>query len=237
MRLHLLEHDPTEMLSTNMTKWARTKGHTIQQTYVCNGEILPAMDDFDWLMIMGGSPHTWEGNKHLWLAPEKVFIENALDHHKIIFGVCFGAQLLAEALGGRVFQNEQAEVGWYEIALTDEGKRSFLFQNIPKRFITFHWHFDHFSLPQECTRLAFSPATPIQAFVADDRPVVGVQFHPEYTKSMVAHFADKLGHEWEQDTFVAGRDAVLAKTGKILDTYWLMESMLDNMEHEYQRTG
>jgi hypothetical protein len=53
---------------------------------------------------------------------------------------------------------------------------------------------------------------------------------------MVERFANELGHEWEQDTFVAGRDAVLAQTPKIPDTYWLMESMLENMEHEYERT-
>lgn len=236
MRLHLLEHDPTDLSSTNMTKWARAKGHPIQHTYVCNNEKLPAMDDFDWLMIMGGSPHAWEEDKHPWLAPEKTFIANALDRHKIIFGVCFGAQLIAEALGGQVFQNDQTEIGWYEIALTDEGKGSFLFQNIPERFITFHWHADYFSLPQGCSRLAFSQPTPIQAFVVEDRPIVGVQFHPEYTKSMVEYFANEVGHEWERDTFVAGRDAVLAQTPKIPDTYWLMESMMENMEHEYERT-
>ena len=233
MRIHLLEHDPLDLSHTNMTMWAQKKGYPLAQTYVCRNEKLPSMDDFDWLMVMGGSPHVWQENLNPWLAEEKEFIARALDRGKIIFGVCFGAQLMAEALGGRVFTNDRKEIGWYPVTLTTEGQHSFLFRNIPKQFTTFHWHSDHFSLPGGCTRLAFSEPTANQAFICEGRPLVGFQFHPEYTREMVRYFASEEGAEWEKDHFVAGKERVLMQIDKIPDTYWLMEAFLDNMEQEF----
>ena len=235
MRLHLLEHDPIDLSDTNITKWAQAKGYPVAQTYLCNNEKLPPMDDFDWLMIMGGSPHAWEEDSLPWLAPEKEFIVKALDRNKMIFGFCFGAQLLAETLGGTVFQNDQEEIGWREVTLTPEGGNSFLFRDIPGRFVSFHWHSDHFSLPSGCTRLAYSEPTPNQAFVMEGKPIAALQFHPEYTRKMVSHFAHEWGHEWQTGPFVAGKEAVLAQTEAIPDTYWLVAALLDNMERQFVR--
>ena len=235
MKLHLLEHDPIDLSDTNMISWAKAKGYPIEQTYVCNHEKLPALDDFDWLMVMGGSPHVWEEDSLAWLAPEKEFIAAALDRNKIILGVCFGAQLVAEALGGAVYQNDHEEIGWHEVTLTPDGRNSFLFGNIPETFITFHWHSDHFSLPPGCTRLASSEPTPNQAFIMQDRPVAALQFHPEYSRNMVDRFAREWGHEWNPGPFVAGKDAVLAQTETLPDNYWLMATLLDNMEKQFVR--
>ncbi|RUA01180.1 MAG: amidotransferase [Deltaproteobacteria bacterium] len=233
MRLHLLEHDPNDMSHTNMTMWAERKGYQITHTYVCRNEALPAVDDFDWLMIMGGSPHVWEEERHPWMAAEKAFIAAAIESGKPMLGICFGAQLLAEALGGRVFPSDQEEIGWYDVTLTPEGRRSFLFEDIPECFLTFHWHSDHFSLPSGCIRLAKSDPTANQAFVCEGHPFVGVQFHPEYTREMVTYFAHEEGHGWKQSRFVAGPESVLVKTDTISDTYWLMASLLDNMERKF----
>ncbi len=233
MRLHLLEHDPEDMSHTNMTIWAEKKGYRIDRTYVCNGESFPGMDDFDWLMIMGGSPHAWDEDIHPWLSEEKEFIARVIDSRKVIFGICFGAQLLAEALGGRVFSSDQEEIGWYDVTLTPEGRRSFLFEGIPERFLTFHWHSDHFLLPSGCIRLAKSDPTANQAYVCEGHPFVGMQFHPEYTREMVTYFARREGYGWRQDRFVSGKDVVLSKTDTIPDTYWLMAKLLDNMERKF----
>ena len=233
MRLHLFEHDPIDMSRTNITKWAEAKGYQITQTYICKNEKMPAIDDVDWLMVMGGSPHAWEEDVHPWLAPEKEFIVRALDNNKPILGICFGAQLLAEALGGSVFRNENEEIGWIEVTLTEEGRNSFLFQNVPETFLTFHWHSDHFSLPAGCIRLAYSEPTANQAYVCKERPIAAMQFHPEYTRDMVKQFAREWGDEWQKGPFVAGKEAVLAQTEKIPDTYWLMTTMLDNMVREF----
>lgn len=233
MRLHLLEHDPIDLSHTNITIWAKKKGYTVTKTDVFNMVELPHPDDLDWLMVMGGSQHAWEEQVNPWLPGEKRLIVEALDRGKIVLGVCFGAQLLAEVLGAQVFPNKHKEIGWHEVSLTQEGKESFLFQKVPETFVTFHWHSDHFSLPSGCTRLAFSEATANQAFISKGRAIVGVQFHPEYTRELVNYFSQEYGHEWVSGLFVSGKESVLSQTQQIPETYWLMEALLDNMDREF----
>lgn len=230
MKLYLLEHDLYDFSRTNITIWAEKRGHELHQIYVCKKERFPPIDDLDWLMVMGGSPHVWEEVANPWLVQEKAFIKNTLDRGKPTLGICFGAQLLAEALGAEVFPNSYKEIGWHEIQVTSEGRESFLFRNIPDTLTTFHWHSDHFSLPPGCIRLARSVPTLNQAFICKDRPVIGLQFHPEYTREMIKYFSNEEGDEWVLDLFVSGKERVLRETREIPDTYWLMEALLDNME-------
>ena len=233
MRIQLIEHDPEDFSRTNISFWAASKGYRINQTYVCNNEALPALDDFDWLMVMGGSQHAWDDQNNAWLEEEKRFVAEALAGGKLFLGICFGAQILAEVLGGKLFPNKYREIGWHEVSLTRQGQESFLFKNVPTSFVSFHWHSDHFSLPRNCTRLAFSKATENQAFVSNDRPAVGLQFHPEYTREMVAYYAAEHSQDWTPDVFVSSSDEVAARTAEIPDTYWLMEILLDNIEKKF----
>lgn len=233
MRIQLIEHDPEDFSRTNISFWAAEKGHQVNQIYVCNNEALPPLDSFDWLMVMGGSQNAWDDQGNSWLLEEKAFVAEAVAKDKLFLGICFGAQLLAEALGGKIFPNEHKEIGWHEVSLNRQGRESFLFQNVPSSFVTFHWHSDHFSLPDSCTRLAFSSATENQAFVCNERPAVGLQFHPEYTRDMVRYYAREHSQDWVPDMYVSGGDEVLARTEKLPDTYWLMEVLLNNMEKEF----
>lgn len=233
MRIQLIEHDPEDFSRTNISLWAAKKGYRVNQTYVCNNEELPPVDSFDWLMVMGGSQQAWDEGASPWLQEEKAFLSDTLAAGKIILGICFGAQLLAEALGGKLFPNPQKEIGWHEVSLTREGQESFLFQDIPSDFVTFHWHSDHFSLPRSCTRLAGSKATENQAFVDQDRPLVGLQFHPEYTRDMVTYYAREHSQDWTSDAHISTKDEVLARTKEIPDTYWLMETLLNNIQQEF----
>ncbi len=233
MRLHLLEHEPFYIRRSNITLWAEKKGYSVDCTDVFKGANLPSQKNFDWLIVLGGFQHAWEERKHPWLKAEKAFISDALSKDKIMLGICFGAQLLAEALGGRVFSNEKEEIGWYEVTVSEEGIDSFLLKSVPPKFLTFHWHSDHFTLPPHCSRLAFSKPTANQAFIADNCRAAGLQFHPEYTIEQVRYFANEYGHEWRKDRYVAGKDAVLSQSGQITDTYWLMERLLDNMQREF----
>jgi GMP synthase-like glutamine amidotransferase len=184
-------------------------------------------------MVMGGSQHVWEAEIHPWLSDEKGLIARAINAGKTILGVCFGAQLLAEALGAKVFRNTYKEIGWYPVSLTPEGKDSFLFEGVSDPFLTFHWHNDHYSLPPRCLRLARSRATANQAFAAADRPLVGIQFHPEYTLELIRYFSNEHSEDWEPDNYVAGKDAVLAKTEEMNETYGMMEALLNNMDREF----
>ena len=124
MSLHLLAHDPITIRQNNITIWADKRGYSVDRTDVFKKAKLPAQTDFDWLIVLGGSQHVWQKQEHPWLVAEKKFIAEALAKGKIILGICFGAQLLAEILGGRVFPNEKEEIGWYEVTISEEGKGS-----------------------------------------------------------------------------------------------------------------
>ncbi|MDP2844696.1 MAG: amidotransferase, partial [Candidatus Methanoperedens sp.] len=93
MRLLSLQHEPFEGLA-NIEVWAKNKGHSISETLLFKNESLTQMDDFDWLIIMGGSMNIYEEEKYPWLAQEKKFIEDAIAHKKIVLGICLGAQLI-----------------------------------------------------------------------------------------------------------------------------------------------
>ncbi len=234
MRLHLLEHDALDIPATNIDRWAEARGHTVVRTYVCSGEVPPHPDNFDWLLVMGGSPHAYDEVSNPWLPAEKAYVKSALELDVPTLGICFGAQVLAEALGGAIFPAEQAEIGWHEVRLTPEGKRSLVFRNVPDVFETFHWHEDHFTLPPACVRLAASRATPNQAFLCKKRPAAGFQFHPEYTLELVDYFAREHSEEWVPDTFVMGPETVLRRNRAMKGTYWLMEAILDNLAERFR---
>ena len=233
MQLLFVEHEPVDIRQNNITTWAENRGYAINRIDVSKGDPLPSQADYDWLIVLGGFQHAWEEQRHPWLADEKRFISEALSADKIILGICFGAQLLAEALGARVFANEKDEIGWHNVRLNDDGKHSFLFNALPETFLTFLWHSDHFSLPPGCAGLAYSEPTPYQAYTHKEHRIVGLQFHPECTIEMVRFFAKEYGADWKKDRYVAGKEAVLSKSREIPETYWLMEQLLDNMDREF----
>lgn len=233
MRIHLIEHETEICPRTNIFFWAAKNGHQVEQTFIFRGQKPPSLDAFDWLMIMGGSQHVYEMDKNPWLVPEKQLLKDTLSAGKMVLGICLGAQLLADALGGRVFPNRHREIGWHEVTLTSLGRESYLFQNVPDQFVTFHWHSDHFSLPQECSRLGCSRISSNQAFSCDGMPAVGLQFHPEYTVDMIRN-SSRTTDKWTPGPFVAGKKAILSQMEKMPDTYCLMENLLDNMLREFR---
>ena len=75
-----------------------------------------------------------------------------------MLGVCLGSQMIARALGGRVYRNAEKEIGWFDIHLTDEGRRDPLLRQLAPAERVFHWHGDTFDLPPEAFCLAYSAA-------------------------------------------------------------------------------
>ncbi len=177
MRIHSLEHAPFEGPG-RIADWARERGHTLARTALHDGEAPPALDAFDLLVVMGGPMSIHEHRSHPWLPVEKTFLAEAIRARKPILGICLGAQLLADVLGGKVFQNPVKEIGWFPVRMLD---RSAPFAEFPERLTVMHWHGDTFTIPEGARRTAESDACPNQAFVFGDR-VVGLQFHIELDK-------------------------------------------------------
>ena len=125
----------------------------------------------------------YQHERHPWLVPEKALIRAALDGGKRALGICLGAQLLADVLGGAVTRNAESEIGWFPVTLTEAGRAVSLLADLPDSFTAFHWHGDTYALPQNAESLAFSEACAQQAFSVDRGRVLGLQFHLEVTQA------------------------------------------------------
>ena len=178
MRVHWLQHAEHEGLGC-IEPWLRARGHRLSGTRLQRGEELPDAGDFDWLIVMGGPMNLYEHDRHPWLIREKFLIRDACVKKKKVLGICLGSQLLADVLGGKVAENKQPEIGWFDVSLEDEAVKSPLFNGFPRTFEAFHWHSDAFSSPPGSTPLMSSAACPRQAFAAADGRVLGLQFHLE----------------------------------------------------------
>lgn len=179
MRVHWLQHVPFETLGC-IAPWLVQRGLQPTLTRLHAGEALPTLDEFDWLIVMGGPMNVDEHAAHPWLVAEKALLRDTVAAGKRVLGICLGAQLLARALGAEVTPNPHAEIGWFDVSLTPAGRRHPWFRDLPDRFDAFHWHGDTYALPPGCERLAFSEACKQQAFAFGDC-ALGLQFHLETT--------------------------------------------------------
>ena len=143
-----------------------------------------ATDDLDALphdtpapiFVLGGPIGAYEEAHYPFLNAELRFIEKRLAVKLPIFGICLGAQLMARALGARVYPAKAKELGWAPITLTEPGLTSVLKPLIDGPVL--HWHGDTFDLPQGAMRLASTAICENQAF-SFGTTALALQFHIE----------------------------------------------------------
>lgn len=132
--------------------------------------------DTDLLVVLGAPIGAYEEEKYPFVADELRIIGQRLGASLPVLGVCLGAQLMARALGARVYPGKSKEIGWAPIELSDAARGTPLHHlaGLP----VLHWHGDVFDLPEGAVRLASSALTPNQAFSFGSR-ALGLQFHVE----------------------------------------------------------
>jgi GMP synthase-like glutamine amidotransferase len=226
MRIHYLQHVPFEDLA-NIEAWAKSRGHIVSRTLLFQGDPLPRISDFDWLIIMGGPMNIYEHDEYPWLVPEKDFIREAIASDKILLGICLGAQLMADVLGGRVKRNKEREIGWFRVQLTPEGMQSRIFKVLPEGFVALHWHGDTFDIPFGAVRAAESLACQNQAFELGR--AVGLQFHLESSKDSLDHLMLHCADELTDGLYVQRPKELLLHLDRFTEIRGLMEIFLDNM--------
>ncbi len=227
MRLHSFEHVPFEDLAT-IGEWAQQQGCFLSRTRFYMNDSLPSLAEIDWLVVMGGPMNIYEEDRYPCLRQEKAFIAEAIAHGKLVLGVCLGAQLIADVLGGPVSRNQFKEIGWLPVSLTAGAAHSPLFQNLPSTFIAFHWHGDTFQIPPGALATASTAGCTNQAFTYHDT-VVGLQFHLESTPVSVQKLIDHCGDELVPGPYIQ-TPAEMLRTGQFfLEIKKIMHTLLHNM--------
>ena len=152
---------------------------------------IPTMDYIGGLVVMGGPLGAYEEDRYPFLRKECELLRAVTHRGLPVFGVCLGAQLLAKALGAKVFPGHGAEIGFGSIELAEAGRQDALFVGFGEHLPALHWHGDTFTLPEGAVLLASSPMYAHQAFRFGSR-AYGLQFHIEPDTDTWTAWRDQL---------------------------------------------
>jgi len=142
------------------------------------------LSDYNALIVMGGPMNVYETDEFPYLIEEEKIIRTAIEKNHLVLGICLGAQMMAKALSAKVTKGKTKEIGWYDIALTDDGLKDKALGPLGKDIKVFQWHGDTFDMPSGAVRLAGSELFPNQAFRYGKR-AYALQFHLEVTEDII----------------------------------------------------
>lgn len=228
MRVHWFQHVPFEGLGS-IAAWMQGRGHVLSATRLYEAEVPPSVDDYDWLIVMGGPMNIHEEQSYPWLRAEKEAIRTAIEQKRQVLGICLGAQLIADVLGARVARNPEKEIGWFPVELTAQARECGFLAEFPARFEAYHWHGDHFEIPAGAQHLASSAACVQQAFSYGDR-VIALQFHLECTADGAAALVVQMGQEIVPAPYIQSATAMLADPSRFDRPNGLMDALLARLE-------
>jgi GMP synthase-like glutamine amidotransferase len=182
MRAAVFRHTPPEHLGL-IEDELRRAGVQFEYIDMEGGAEMPPVAPFDALISMGGPMSANDGLP--FLRREMELIREAAGAGKAVLGICLGAQLIAKALGARVYRNAVTEIGWFPVYWTAAARTDPLFAGLAGEPETvFHWHGETFDLPEGAEWLAWSERCRHQAFRCG-ATVYGLQFHLEVTPAMI----------------------------------------------------
>lgn len=171
-----------------------SRGYDVTVFDACRDTLdAPVIAGAELLVVLGGPIGAYEDDNYPFLKDELRILEKRLGMQLPTLGVCLGAQLMARALGARVYPGPRKEIGWAPVALTQAGERSALSVLTPDVPVL-HWHGDTFDLPANARRLASTDTTPNQAFEVGSH-ALGLQFHAESDGGNIEHWL--VGHAAE----------------------------------------
>jgi GMP synthase (glutamine-hydrolysing) len=156
----------------------RAAGVELDERFLLAGDPLPALDEVDAILSLGGDQSVCDIGGDPVLQAEAELLREAVDRGVPVLGVCLGAQLLAHALGGSVARLPQRLIAWTPIEPLPAAAGDPVLGSLPVGAYALHWNEDGFSAPPGAVELLQRPAGTVEGFRFGDS-AWGVQFHPE----------------------------------------------------------
>ena len=182
----------------------------------------------DLLVVLGGPIGAYEEDLYPFLTDELRLAERRMAADLPMVGICLGAQIMARALGARVYPGQTKEIGWSPLDLTAEGMASCCAPLAAEHTSMLHWHGDTFDLPAGATLLASTAITPNQIY-RWGQGALAIQCHPEFKRRTFEHWL--IGHACELSTAgsspvtlraeAARLGAALERQGRLCFDRWL----------------
>jgi len=177
-RILVFQHVAVEPLGT-LDALIRARGHRIRfHNFERDPDAEVDVDRYRGLIVLGGPMNVEDQDRRPHLKTELKAIERALEQGKPVLGICLGAQLLAHVLGAPVQRHAQAEMGWYDVRMSADGRSDPVLGAAGEQLPVFQWHSYSYELPNGATHLARTETCEQQAFRFGSN-AYGFQFHLE----------------------------------------------------------
>jgi GMP synthase (glutamine-hydrolysing) len=197
MRCVAIRHEEFEDLGTLEPVLRRRGWEVAYVDSFRSAGVEAAAGDPDLLVILGGPMGVYEADRHSFLKQEIRLCAGRLRRDRPTLGICLGSQIIAAALGARVYPGALAEIGWYPVTLEKEAASDPPVACLAAESDMFlHWHGDTFDLPAGAVLLARSRRTRHQGFRFGANGYA-LQFHLEVAPESIRRWTAKLARQLE----------------------------------------
>jgi GMP synthase (glutamine-hydrolysing) len=219
LRALILQHeDPTP--PGHVMEWLEQHGAEAEIVRIDLEDAETDPRDYDLIVSLGSEFAAYDDTR-VFVPREARLMRAAVDADVPILGLCFGGQMLARVLGGKVFRGPESEIGWVRVRTRDP--------DLVPEGPWFQWHFDVIEAPPEAEVIADNERG-TQAFRFGRS--LGLQFHPEVTPEIMDDWVGAYRHELDADG--VDPDELLEQTAKRAEeskrtTWQLFEAFWDRI--------